>query len=126
MSKTMGKRVPLNPAREFAVKAEGPSGTFLTIRRGFISRDAAEDHPVKLASWKRVWVEEVTPRPIPSNTLPSLPWAWEVAGSATANGSFHAYIVDATGRKIAAIWGRGEEKRLIAEAILSGVNGSEK
>lgn len=37
-----------------AVDGGGP----LVLRRGFPSREAAEDHPVKLALWARVWVEE--------------------------------------------------------------------
>lgn len=59
----------------------------------------------------------------PTNaTLPPLPWDWVAAGIPTANGQFHAYLVDATGRKIAAIWGKGAEKELIADHILKSVN----
>jgi hypothetical protein len=50
--------------------------------------------------------------------LPPLPWDWVAAGSPAANGAFHAYLVDATGRKIAAIWGKGHEKEAIADFIL--------
>lgn len=35
---------------------------------------------------------------------------------------FNAYLVDATGRKIAAIWGKGDEKEAIADFILKSVN----
>lgn len=54
--------------------------------------------------------------------LPPLPWDWVSSGVPTANGKFHAYLVDATGRKIAAIWGKGAEKQLIADHILELVN----
>lgn len=56
-------------------------------------------------------------------TLPPKPWDWVAAGAPTANGHFHAYLVDATGRKIAAIWGKPGEKELIADHILTSVNG---
>lgn len=54
--------------------------------------------------------------------LPPLPWDWTVAGAPSNNGAFHAYLVDATGRKIAAIWGKGNEKAAIGDAILNAVN----
>lgn len=44
------------------------------------------------------------------------PWDWEATGFATTNGACHLYIVDANGRKIAAVWGKGGEKE--ATAIL--------
>ncbi len=49
---------------EFAVMAEQHDGIGkpLTLRRGFRSREDAEDHPVKMALWKRVWVEEIASR----------------------------------------------------------------
>lgn len=42
------------------------------------------------------------------------PWDWEATGVANANGGFHCYIVDANGRKIAAVWGKGSEKEATA------------
>ncbi len=48
------------------------------------------------------------------------PWDW-IWVSANASGGGHIYLVDANGRKIAAIWG-GEAKSLIADHILSRVN----
>ena len=54
--------------------------------------------------------------------LPPFPWDWVASGAPSANGQFHAYLVDATGRKIAAIWGKGAEKEAIADFILRAVN----
>ena len=59
-----------------------------------------------------------------SGPLPPLPWDWVASGKPSNNGAFHAYLVDATGRKIAAIWGRGNEKEAIADYILRAANGA--
>lgn len=59
-----------------------------------------------------------------SSNLPALPWNWVTADSPSGNGTFHAYLVDATGRKIAAIWGKGDEKQAMAEHIVTVVNGA--
>lgn len=45
----------------FTVKAETLAGKVVTLRKGFSSREDAEDHPVKLSQWKRVWVDEALP-----------------------------------------------------------------
>lgn len=55
--------------------------------------------------------------------LPPRPWNWVTSDSPSGNGAFHAYLVDATGRKIAAIWGKGDEKQAMAEHIVALVNG---
>lgn len=55
-------------------------------------------------------------------TLPPRPWDWVAAKTSVSGGTFHAYIVDATGRKIAAIWGKGKEKEAIADHIINLVN----
>jgi hypothetical protein len=110
---------------EYVVMAETHEGKVMRLRGGFPSQEAAEDHPVTLALWKKVWVE---PKVIPEKVapaLPPLPWDWVAAGAADARGSFHAYLVDATGRKIAAIWGRDGEKQLIADRIIESVNGTQ-
>jgi hypothetical protein len=60
-----------------------------------------------------------------TSRLPPLPWDWIASGAPSANGQFHAYLVDATGRKIAAIWGKGNEKEAIADHILRCVNGAD-
>lgn len=110
---------------EYAVMAETHEGKTMALRRGFWTRDAAEDHPVQMSLWKRVWIErmDVKPEAAPKSppVLPPKPWDWVASGVASANGTFHAYLVDATGKKIAAIWG-GEAKALIADHILDRVN----
>lgn len=114
---------------EFAVKAETLTGSVMTLRRGFPSRAKAEDHPVTLSLWKRVWVERIAPeqqrQPPPPQpaVLPPLPWDWVASKTPSSNGGYNAYLVDATGRKIGAIWGKGAEKALIADFILRAVNG---
>lgn len=111
---------------EYAVMAETHEGNVMTLRRGFTSRSSAEDHPVQMKLWKRVWIDPVA---IPSRplepSLPPLPWEWITTGVADARGSFHAYLVDATGRKIAAIWGKDHEKKLIADKIVDSVNAAQ-
>ena len=44
---------------EFAVKAETHEGEVVILRRGFASQDEAEDHPIQMSLWKRVWVEPI-------------------------------------------------------------------
>jgi hypothetical protein len=55
---------------EYAVMAETHEGKTMTLRRGFSSQDDAEDHPVQMALWRRVWVAPVpgteTPKPAPT------------------------------------------------------------
>lgn len=118
----------MNQRTEYAVKAETHEGNIFTLRGGFKSEEHAEDHPVTLSLWKRVWVEPVltTTAPKPDPVLPPLPWDLSVAGQVDARGSFHAYIVDATGRKIAAVWGKDGEKALIANHILDCVNATKE
>jgi hypothetical protein len=49
------------------------------------------------------------------------PWDWIFV--ATGQGERgHIYIVDANNRKIAAIWGKHEEKQATADLIISSVN----
>jgi hypothetical protein len=109
---------------EYAVKAETHEGNVMVLRRGFMSEDAAEDHPVTAKHWKRVWVEAIALIEVeqPAPVLPPKPWDWIAAGAPSNNGNFHAYLVDATGKKIGAIWG-GRAKALIADHILKCVNG---
>jgi hypothetical protein len=42
---------------EYAVRAETKEGDVVTLKRGFPSRSDAEDHPIHLHLWRRVWVE---------------------------------------------------------------------
>jgi hypothetical protein len=50
------------------------------------------------------------------------PWSMQWSGTFTANGVGHVYIVDANGRKIAAIWCRADEKEATAVLIIAAVN----
>lgn len=95
--------------REFAVKAE-LRGEVATLRRGFATKDEAEDHPVTLACWDRVWVEEVEPRPQSADTAPALPWTvlWT---------SGHGYVIDADGNKIASLLGSNRRREHTAAII---------
>lgn len=58
--------------------------------------------------------------------LPPFPWDWTASDSPSGNGTFNAYLVDASGRKIAAIWGKGAEKEAIADFILLACNAAGK
>jgi hypothetical protein len=58
---------------EYAVKAETKQGDVIILRRGFPSRSDAEDHPVRLSLWRRVWVERIAPMSWPHQ--PSQPTA---------------------------------------------------
>jgi hypothetical protein len=44
---------------EYAVKAENPQGIVVILRRGFASKNEAEDHRVTMSQWKRVWIERI-------------------------------------------------------------------
>jgi hypothetical protein len=44
---------------EYAVKAETHEGKILILQRGFASQEEAEDHPIQMSLWKRVWVEPI-------------------------------------------------------------------
>ncbi len=49
---------------EYAVKAETKEGDVITLRRGFQTRADAEDFPIRLSRWRRVWVERQLSEPI--------------------------------------------------------------
>lgn len=61
-------RPPLNqsekPMREYAVMAETKAGATVLLRRRFTSRDAAEDFPVVMKRYRRVWAA-----PVPGSTV---------------------------------------------------------
>ena len=46
---------------EYVVKGETPEGEITIVKRGFASREEAEDHPIRMSHWKRVWVELIQP-----------------------------------------------------------------
>ena len=51
-----------------------------------------------------------------------LPWLIQWSRHPSGNGWGHVYLIDANGRKIAAIWGKPEEKIETAQLILDRVN----
>jgi hypothetical protein len=46
---------------EYVVKGETREGEITIVKRGFGSQEEAEDHPIRMAHWKRVWVEVIQP-----------------------------------------------------------------
>jgi hypothetical protein len=48
---------------EYAVRVETKEGDVVTLKRGFPSRSDAEDYPVRLSRWQRVWIERVDAPP---------------------------------------------------------------
>ncbi len=102
----------------FEVRAETHDGTILVLRR-FDSREAAEDHPVRLAAWKRVWVEEAPDKPPRDVSSPPLPWQVEWVHGRT-------YVLDANGKKIASLFGTQERREHTAAIIYDRVNRGEQ
>ena len=49
--------------------------------------------------------------------LPPRPYSYQVMERLDGGGAGHIYILDANGRKIASIWGKGTEKIALAELI---------
>lgn len=58
----------------------------------------------------------------PAEAHAPLPYDTLEIGALTASGSCHIYLTDATGRKIAAIWGKANEKAWTAALIVAAVN----
>jgi lipopolysaccharide assembly outer membrane protein LptD (OstA) len=44
---------------EYVVKAETRDGKIAVLKRGFASKEEAEDQPIWMLDWKRVWTEAV-------------------------------------------------------------------
>lgn len=95
---------------QFAVMVEMKTGEIKPLRY-FPTRGAAEDHPVRMTHWKRVWVEEVERGTLPDDTASPLPWSILWSGMA-------AYIVDANGKKLGALWCGPKRRELNAAMIL--------
>lgn len=112
-------RRPLASFREgrqvtFAVMAELNDGKTAAIRRGFPTREAAEDYPVKLSLWKRVWIEREPDAPV--YTDPPQPWTVEwIRG--------FAYVLAADGRKIASLLGPQRQREYVAAIICNAASG---
>ena len=51
--------------------------------------------------------------------LPPLPWSYSTTRpvSSAHEGAGHVYLLDANGRRIAALWGKPDEKLAIAELV---------
>ena len=85
--------------REFAVMAETALGNPMVLRRGFATKGDAEDYPVKLSNWVRVWVEEIPSSAQPSQEPPSTPWRVRWAQNRLA------YLEDSDGQCFATLLG---------------------
>lgn len=98
----------------WAVMAETHAGKVVALRRGFPTRDDAEDHPVIARHWRRIWVQHtdyaVAGRHEPVD--PTAPFPWSVLWDGG-----RAYVQDARGRKIATLLGPQARRETVA-AIL--------
>ncbi len=98
----------------FQVMGESHSGKTLTLRKGFASEGDALDHPVRLALWKRIWIEMSPPLEQPDNSPPPFPWSVRWAGSL-------AYMVGADGKVFATLLGTRARREHVA-ATLCGLS----
>lgn len=97
--------------KRFEVRAEAHDGQSHVLRR-FETREEAEDHPVVMRHWRRVWVAEREVQAPPPDVDPPLPWTVEWTGG-------FAYVVDADGRKIASLLGSQKRREFVADVICS-------
>ena len=98
----------------FEVRAETHDGLIMVLRR-FGTLEDAEDHPVRLATWKRVWVAEAADKPPRDVSAPPLPWQVEWVNGRT-------YVLDAKGKRIAVLLGTRERKEHTADLIYERIN----
>lgn len=54
--------------------------------------------------------------------FPPFPWSVQWSERPGGNGASFAYLVDATGKKIAAIWAKPEARQAVAEFIAERCN----
>ena len=94
----------------YQVMCETNEGTTHILRKGFATKDAALDHPVRLSLWKRVWVKKSPPVVKKDESPPMLPWSVEWVGG-------YAYMVDSKGRKIASLLGNQKCREYVANII---------
>jgi hypothetical protein len=94
----------------FNVHAEDHDGDTHVLRHGFPTREAAEDHPVKLSLWRRVWVEEAPPGPPRDTAFPPMPWLVEWLNGMT-------YVRDAKGKRFAILIGTVEKREKVAALL---------
>jgi hypothetical protein len=57
-------------------------------------------------------------------SLPPFPWSYETRRSANTShqGAGHVYLVDATGKRIASVWGHPDAKLAMVARVLDAVN----
>lgn len=96
----------------YAVKGETEHGEL--ILRTFETREEAEDHPVKLSAWRRVWIERVDSKPAPPRPSRSCRLPWTIEEPA---GKSFTYLRDADGARIASLFGTFEERQQSIEIL---------
>ena len=96
------------------VRAEMLEGGEGTIRKGFPTREAAEDYPIKLALWRRVWVQKTVLPVAPKAATLRQPWTIE-----EPVGNSFTYLRDADGARIASLLGRAEQRDRFVDALTS-------
>lgn len=105
--------------------AEMKDGSVHCLRKGFLQKADAEQHPVAANLWSRVWVEPIEDDPpLPPAILPPKPWGWVSELGGNKNGVPRCYVTDSSGRKICSVLGRRGESELIAAEIVRAVNES--
>ncbi len=98
----------------YEVRAETKEGEVLVLRR-FGTRAEAEDHPVTMAFWKRVWVQPAEPEPLRDTNPPPLPWRLQWRG-------IRGYVVDTNGKPVVSLLGTLERQEHAAKLICTAVN----
>ena len=93
----------------WAVFAIGKSCGLQYRLRTYGTKEEAESHLVLPKHWSQSWVEEV-PDKKSSSVMAPQPWSHQRVGS-------YDYILDANGKKVAAIMGSYERREAIAAAI---------
>ena len=94
----------------YQVVGESLTGKTHILKKGFATEDAALDHPVQLAHWKRIWVEEAREKEPPNDTPPTFPWAVEWVHG-------RAYVLDGNGKRIATLLGTQRRREQVAEIL---------
>lgn len=95
-------------AEVFEVKVETHDGGIHVLRR-FAAREEAEDHPVKLSQWKRVWIERAEPKKTIADA--PLPWTIKTEGRWT-------YLIDGNGKRMASLYGSKERLDAIEKILI--------
>lgn len=96
----------------YAVMGETEDGVLRL--RTYATREEAEDHPVKLSLWNRVWIEEVPDRALPQRQERTLRLPWSVD---EPSGKSFTYLRDADGTRVASLFGSYEERQRIVAVL---------